>query len=437
MKLLFAIALMFATILPANAQAEKSEIEIAIQNAMTVLRQIPGDLVVLDESNKKLAKSNQEQIDTTKVLDKQQHKIQYEEWPELSKKIDELNEKIARTRASGCPEERTAVAVELAIRCNALNAESRGERARLEAIQNNMNSQIQTINQKRQTVSSTTLANAAQQKRNNAALDDLQSKKLSLYAQVITRSMNLAKSKAIASQSCKSLTLEKAHCCLSVVSDGTNPAQCDVELLFKLFENAGAFSTTVLNGSDAGRTGLKELRNSNQPDQRASSKATPSTPSGQPMVVDARNVPSGLSKGVDKAIASVYSSAPSGVDDRVRKGFQAVMQRDWKVAKVWFEDALNRDPNNASLKRLVALSDSPQQSIKSKETNEPPSKTKQSSAAPTESSLQQPDPNDIRFLFPGLQAMKDREQPAFKTLADGRRVQMPQDSDMEFLFGTR
>lgn len=84
-------------------------------------------------------------------------------------------------------------------------------------------------------------------------------------------------------------------------------------------------------------------------------------PNADTSVVDARNVPSGLPKALDNAIASAYSAAPPGVSDRVRKGFQAVMVRDWKVAKAWFQDALNRDPNNAGLKRLVALTDSSQQ----------------------------------------------------------------------------
>lgn len=84
-------------------------------------------------------------------------------------------------------------------------------------------------------------------------------------------------------------------------------------------------------------------------------------PNADTSVVDARNVPSGLPKGLDNAIASAYSSAPPGVSERVRKGFQAVMVRDWKVAKAWFQDALNRDPSNVGLKRLVALTDSPQQ----------------------------------------------------------------------------
>lgn len=174
--------------------------------------------------------------------------------------------------------------------------------------------------------------------------------------------------------------------------------------------------------------GLKELRGADQSsdsaNRKTSSKPAPHTDT---TVVDARNVPSGLPKSVGNAIATAYSDAPPGVSDRVRKGFQAVTTRDWKVAKAWFEDALNRDPNNAGLKRLVALADAPQ----------PPNKPKPATAAANNPNRPLPDPNDIRFLFPGLQAMKDKEAPVFKTLPDGRRVQMPQDSDMEFLFGPR
>ncbi len=81
------------------------------------------------------------------------------------------------------------------------------------------------------------------------------------------------------------------------------------------------------------------------------------SPTGDTRVVDARNVPSGLSKTTENAIAGAYQNAPAGVSDRVRKGFQATMDRDWNVAKAWFEDALNRDPGNAGLKRMVVLSD--------------------------------------------------------------------------------
>ena len=154
------------------------------------------------------------------------------------------------------------------------------------------------------------------------------------------------------------------------------------------------------------------------------SKPASKLSSGDPMVVDARNVPSGLPKGLDSAIANAYPSAPPGVSDRVRKGFQAVMENDWKVAKAWFQDALKLDPTNVGLKRLAALTDYSKQS-----------KAKPASVSKANPNLQLPDPDDIRFLFPGLQKMKNKEAPVYKTLPNGKRVQMPQDSDLEYLFG--
>lgn len=246
MKTLFAIILAFAAALTASSQtgAEKSDWEIATQKAITELRAATSELTVLHESNKKLARSNQSQSDTTKMLDKQQHKIQYEDWPVLSNKIDELNAKIERIRASGCPEERTEVVVELANRCNPLNAETKRERAALALAQDNMNGQIQNINQTRRAVYTTTQENAAQQKKNNAAIEVLQTRKLALYSQLITRSTSIAGSRELASKACQSLPLEKAHCCLSVVNDAKDPAQCGLESLFTLFENAGVFAIT-------------------------------------------------------------------------------------------------------------------------------------------------------------------------------------------------
>lgn len=202
---------------------------------------------------------------------------------------------------------------------------------------------------------------------------------------------------------------------------------------------------------DGRTTGTSPDANSGGLDFTSTVAAPGASASGNPMVVDARNVPSGLPKGLDSAIANAYLSAPPGVSDRVRKGFQAVMERDWKVAKAWFQDALNRDPANAGLKRLVALTDSPQQpelqSALVDARNEPAglggspdakgagrqgSQNAKPAAGPN---LILPDPEDIRFLFPGLQDMKDREAPLFKKLPDGRVVQMPQDSDLDFLFG--
>lgn len=78
---------------------------------------------------------------------------------------------------------------------------------------------------------------------------------------------------------------------------------------------------------------------------------------GDPNLVDARNVPSGLPKATDDAITGAYKNAPPGVSDRVRKGFQAVMTKDWKAAKAWFQDALLLDPGNQGLQKFIALCD--------------------------------------------------------------------------------
>ncbi len=53
--------------------------------------------------------------------------------------------------------------------------------------------------------------------------------------------------------------------------------------------------------------------------------------------------------------AQVPELARSPAADRISKGFQAVINRDWPVALAWWKGALQRDPNNAALKRSVDL----------------------------------------------------------------------------------
>ncbi len=197
------------------------------------------------------------------------------------------------------------------------------------------------------------------------------------------------------------------------------------------------------SGFDSGGIGLKGLRGSdpvvdsrNEPAglggtsdfKGALAKPNKPAPHTDTSVVDARNVPSGLPKALDSAIAKAYSDAPPGVSDRVRKGFQAVMDRDWKVAKAWFQDALNRDPNNAGLKRLVALTDSSQQPNQPRATvdarNEPsglggtsnfkgalatPGQTKPALAPTTDPDIQLPGPNDMFLEGPGPETMEEKE----------------------------
>jgi hypothetical protein len=76
-----------------------------------------------------------------------------------------------------------------------------------------------------------------------------------------------------------------------------------------------------------------------------------------PSTVDARDAQSGLPTAVENAVTGAFSDSPPGVSDRVRKGFQAVMANDWKVARAWFQDALDRDPGNTNLKSFIVSVD--------------------------------------------------------------------------------
>lgn len=99
-----------------------------------------------------------------------------------------------------------------------------------------------------------------------------------------------------------------------------------------------------------------------------------------------------LPKAVDDAIVRAYSAAVPAITDRVRRGFQAVQARDWKLAVAWFKDALSRDPGNVGLRHLVELAEAP--------------------AQPAAPKPQLPDDGDVQFLFPGELPLK---LPALRT----------------------
>lgn len=189
--------------------------------------------------------------------------------------------------------------------------------------------------------------------------------------------------------------------------------------------NAAASTLRGSTGVTAGGSASPALRGSSvNTDLRGLRPSTAHSPNLDPMVVDARHVSSGLPKSVDDAIDSGYSGAPPGVSDRVRKGFQAVTTHDWKLAKAWFQDALNRDPNNAGLKRLVELADYTEKHIRRGNTGKP------SPSSPHRTPVQMPEDSDIQYLFPDLKPAQ--ANPASTLAGTPRRV--PQDSDLELLF---
>jgi hypothetical protein len=244
MGMLLVVMLILAVVLTANAQTgkEKSELELAILKSMREVEEVPKDMLLIEESNKKLAMSNQAQTDTLEMLKKQANKLQYEDAPAIDKRIDEIQERARRLLADGCAADATTDAG-LARRCNAANDALRKERDAIKADQESLGKRAVWIGEMRQAVYDTTLKNAKQQKQNNADFNDLQAKQLALFSGIITRSLSIVKNQAAARKACASLPLENSHCCLSVVNDGKNPEVCDigVEAFFNLFKNGGVF----------------------------------------------------------------------------------------------------------------------------------------------------------------------------------------------------
>lgn len=115
----------------------------------------------------------------------------------------------------------------------------------------------------------------------------------------------------------------------------------------------------VGSGSDLGLKGVDDTKTSNlglkgiDDNKTLFGKGTAwsapvDTRATGPSKLDA-NVPTGLPKFVEDSIPHT----PAG--DRMRKGMEAVLNHDWKVALAWFQDALNHQPDDAGLKRLVDL----------------------------------------------------------------------------------
>ena len=164
----------------------------------------------------------------------------------------------------------------------------------------------------------------------------------------------------------------------------------------------------------------------------AFAKPAPTVPSSDPSVVDARNVPSGLPKGLENAVATAYASAPPGVSERVRRGFLAVMHRDWNLATALFQDALNRDPNNAGLKRMIVLAQyslRDRSPVTSSVTNSVPAKAEVDEFFRNFREGRRFSPTDKVRNY--VLSMSNEE---FKNRIWESPLQLPQDSDIEFLF---
>jgi hypothetical protein len=245
--ILLAVTLVFLPFgLTARSQEDPDSPQAAIDKAMAGLKGVMRELSSLDESDKALAKSNQAQSDTGQMLKTTENRIRTVDGPKLTVRARLYDQNVTKITAGGCPPGGGVVPAALADRCNPLITASNEEHDRIVRAAQDLKDRLASIAKTRDAVTKTTLTNFARQKANQARREELQVTRRDLMTQIISRSLSLIANKAAAVRACESLTDEKAHCCLSIVSDGANPAQCDIELIYKVLENGGAFRSQAV-----------------------------------------------------------------------------------------------------------------------------------------------------------------------------------------------
>ena len=114
-----------------------------------------------------------------------------------------------------------------------------------------------------------------------------------------------------------------------------------------------AMPTLTVNSKVSGtadETGLKDADDT----KLLFSKPTPSDAAVYTRVKDPSKFDVYVLTGLSKSLEDAILHTPAG--DCTRKGMEAVLDHDWKIALAWFQDALNYRPDNgAGLKRLADL----------------------------------------------------------------------------------
>ena len=139
-------------------------------------------LTTLNQSDAKLKQSDQTQIDTSRMVQKQLDKLKYETLPAIQARANSWDIKRQNHISSGCPAGGGTAPIAQANRCNAETASLMAERAQILSDADAAMKQKAQYEQLRDAVSATTLSNAAQEKANNAQRDALNALKAQLDA---------------------------------------------------------------------------------------------------------------------------------------------------------------------------------------------------------------------------------------------------------------
>lgn len=171
----------------ANQKAieNQKEIDAVTEELKSTLAQndaISAQLTLLDKSDADLKKSDQAQIDTSHMVQKQLDKLRHETLPAIQARGNAWDVKRQNHINSGCPAEGGRMPVAQAQRCNAETDALMAERAKILADADAAMKQGVQYESLRDAVTATTLSNAAKEKANNAQRDTLNAQKAQLDA---------------------------------------------------------------------------------------------------------------------------------------------------------------------------------------------------------------------------------------------------------------
>jgi hypothetical protein len=251
MRFILAIALTLSIIRPASASSQDNGgVDRDISQIMANLKSALGEESILEESDKKLVQINQNLINANDLLNSAEADL-HKKSTDLKMREHAWEEQRQAAIDSGCPEKGGMVPTATAQRCEPLVRAANDERDKIVEETKDIAQQETTIKETRDKASEVTLTISAKRKAINSRLEELRTTKARLHMEAISALVAVADKKTLSAR-CNDLPDEKAHCCLSVIWDGSNPAQCDAELLFIAFEKAGVFQDIVV------RTATKE-----------------------------------------------------------------------------------------------------------------------------------------------------------------------------------
>ena len=234
-------------------EQKEDDPQLAIETLRAQMREPVLALGALDQSDRDIVASTQNETTELVNLKRREIKVNSVDKPAVADRRMTWQRKLDRHHASGCPtHEGWTGPPELVERCNPVVKDLNAEFAEILKEELRIANELAAIVTRRAESSITTQNNFLKQKANNAARDEQKALQIeqerrlrSLYRNRILSAVNKGtQAEAIGAMSRACSTIadeEKQVCCHRVVTDGVDPARCDVKLIYERFERGGVF----------------------------------------------------------------------------------------------------------------------------------------------------------------------------------------------------